>query len=316
MMKKIVPIVTIVLAIGLFAFICVVQNQDKKVVDQYESRDEQSRTLKVKQKQLEQELETLEKTYEKSKAPNAVGEIIFTDLNEQIYSVCYPIMQEYEYTGTLALSMEKFPGEEGCMTVEQFRELMEAGWDICITWQTETAVNRWWPNFQNKLTVLGVEPGEVVYFPSGTYSADAETAIQELGFKIAVVYKGGDESPLQLQYEEGIWHVGAVGLMSTKPRLWLNEAVAQDANVAYLVGFEAEEELYNEKSFRSMLNCLDEYEATDELIVTNIDDARDHYYIRSIGLAPEVESQYQQQKVALEEELAEIKEQLDKIGVE
>ena len=101
--------------------------------------------------------------------------------------------------------------------------------------------------------------------------------------------------------------------MTSKPRLWLREAVAQDANLAYLIGFTLEEELYNEKSFRSMLNCFDEYEATEELVTTNIVEAREHFRSRSAGVAPEIESQYQEKKVALEKELAEVKKKLEKI---
>lgn len=313
MNKKIIPIVTVVLAVGLFAFIWGVQKQENKTAAQHEELYEQRRPLAVKQEQLEQELEKLEAAYEKSKAPNAVVQVLFTELNEQVYSQCYPIMKEYEYTGTLAVSESQFPGEEGCMTVEQFRELIDAGWDICITWQTEQDVKKWWPNLQNKLTVLGVEPGQVVYFPKGTYRAELDTTIQELGFSIAVSSKADEEIPLQLQHEEGVWHVGAVGLMSSKPRLWLREAVAQDANIAYLVGFQLEEELYNENSFRSMLNCFDEYEATDELIATNIEEAREHYRSRIAGIAPEIESQYQEKKAALEKELSEVNEQLKEI---
>ena len=262
MNKKIIPIVTIVLAIGLFAIIWGVQKEESKTAVQHEKLYEQRRPLTVKQEQLEQELETLKKEYEKSKAPNAVVQVIFTDLSEKVYSECYPIMKEYEYTGTLTLSAKQLPGEEGCMTVDQFKELIDAGWQVAITWQKGAAPKQWWPNLQNRLTVLGIEGSEVVYFPHDTYEAKLDATMQELGFSVAVVNKKEEETPLQLQHEDGVWHVGAVGMMTSKPRLWLREAVAQDANLAYLVGFQLEEEMYNENSFRSMLNCFDEYEAT------------------------------------------------------
>lgn len=313
MYKKIIPIVTIVIAIGLFAFIWGVQKEENKKAMQHEKLYEQRRPLTVKQEQLQQEIETLEKNYEKSKSPNAVVQVIFTELNEQVYSQCYPIMKEYEYTGTLLLSDTQLPGQEGCMSMEQFQELMDAGWQVAVTWKQGVAAKQWWTNLQNRLTVLGIKNEPVLYFPKGTYDAELDTTIQELGFSIAVVNKGEEEQPLQLQNEEGVWHVGAVGMMTSKPRLWLREAVAQDANLAYLIGFTIEEELYNEKSFRSMLNCFDEYEATDELVTTNIVEAREHFRSRSAGVAPEIESQYQEKKTALEKELAEVKKKLEKI---
>jgi predicted patatin/cPLA2 family phospholipase len=116
-----------------------------------------------------------------------------------------------------------------------------------------------------------------------------------------------------MQYEEGVWHAGAVALMSSKPRLWLREAVAQHANVIFLVGFEKEDELYNEKSFRSMLSAFDEYEATDELEIMNIVKAKEQYYKQSLGIDPKVEQVYQSQKATLEEKIADVEKQLKEI---
>lgn len=313
MYKKIIPIVTIVLAIGLFAFIVRVQKQESEADIQRRELYEQRRPLAVKQEQLEQELEILENAYEKSKAPNGVVQVIFTDLDEQVYTKCFPIMNEHKYKGILALSPTQLPGETGCMTLEQFRELSEAGWEICITWQKDQNVAEWWPSLKNKLTVLGIEQGTVVYFPRDTYRAELDVTIQELGFSIAVINRKEPESPLQLQHEEGVWHLGAVGLMSAKPRLWLREAVAQEANLTFLVGFQDEEELYNERSFRSMLNCFAEYEATEELITAHYDAAREHYRSRIAGVAPEVESEYQEKKATLEKELMDVNKQLEEI---
>ncbi len=313
MNKKIIPIVTIVLAIGLFAFVMVVQKQENKTAASQDEWDEQRRPWAVQQEQLEQELEDLDKMYEKSKSPCAVTQVLFTELNEQVYTQCYPILKEFEYKGILALSDTQFPGEADCMSIEQFQELIAEGWKICITWQTNENVNTWWTRFQSKLTSLGVEAGNTVYFPKGTYSAEMDSALQELGFTIAVIGKTEEETPLQLQAEDGIWHVGAIGMMTSKPRLWLRESVAQDANLTYLIGFQQEEELYNEKSFRSMLKCFDEYVATDELIVTNMDEAREHFDRRSLGVSPEVESNYQEQKASLEKKLSDVKKKLKEI---
>lgn len=313
MNKKIIPIVTIVLAIGLFAFVMVVQKQENKTAARQDEWDEQRRPWAVQQEQLEQELEDLEKMYEKSKSPRAATQVLFTELNEQVYTQCYPILKEFEYKGTLALSDTQFPGEAGCMSIEQFQELIAEGWEICITWQASENVNTWWTRFQSKLTSLGVEAGNTAYFPKGTYSAEMDSALQKFGFTIAVIGKTEEETPLQLQAEDGIWHVGAIGMMTSKPRLWLRESVAQDANLAYLIGFQQEEELYNEKSFRSMLKCFDEYVATDELMVTNLDEAREHFDRRSLGVSPEVESNYQEQKATLEKKLSEVKKKLEEI---
>ena len=143
-----------------------------------------------------------------------------------------------------------------------------------------------------------------------------DETILKLGFSIALSNTEEGATPLQMKYEEGVWHVGAVGLMSSRPKLWLREAVANDANIAYLVGFETEEELYNQSSFRSMLNCFDEYEATKELVVTNVEQAKTHYYNRTLGLSTELENQYQTKKASMEQELEQVKKQLKEIDAQ
>lgn len=313
MIKKMISIVTIVLAIGLCAFMMGIKSKENKAATRYEELNEQRRPLKVKKQKLEQELVELEMAYEIEVEPNAVAQVIFSEMNEQVYSSCYPIMKEYGYVGMLALSLEELPGQPGHMSVEQFRELLEAGWGICITWQTDTSHSRWLPKLQKELEKLEIEQGQAVYFPKGIYQAELDATIQQAGFSIAISCTADTEVPLQTKYEEGVWRVGAVGLMSSKPRLWLNEAVSQKANIAYLVGFELEEELYNEKSFRSMLNCFREYEATNELIVATVEEAAEQYFYRGRGVDPEFDAQYQAKKAKLEEELAQVKQQLSEI---
>lgn len=313
MAKKIIYIVTLVLAIGLCALMIGTKVKEDKTAARYEELNAQRRPFAVKKAKLEQELVDLEQAYEVEVEPNAVTQVVFPELDEQVYSACYPIMKEYNYVGTLSLSLTEFPGEPGCMSVEQFQELLDAGWGICITWQTQTSHSQWLPQLQSKLTALEVEQEQAVYFPKGTYSADLDETIQQAGFSIAISGTTDAEIPLQTKYEENIWHVGAVGLMSSKPRLWLNEAVAQKANIVYIVGFELEEELYNENSFRSMLKCFREYEDTNELIVTTIDEAKDNFFYRGKGVDPEFEAQYQAKKAELEEQLSQVKQQLKEI---
>ena len=316
MIKKIVLGVTVVLAIGLFMFIKMDEKEEAKKNSRYNELYEQRRPLEVKKEQLEQELKELEDAYEESKSPNAVVQVVFTELDEQVYTVCYPVMKEYGYVGTLALSPEEFPGAEGCMSVEQFQELRDEGWGISVTWQAGANVEQWWTNMQNKMLVLGIEQGKTLYFPKGTYTPELDETILKLGFSIALSNTEEGATPLQMKYEEGVWHVGAVGLMSSRPKLWLREAVANDANIAYLVGFETEEELYNQSSFRSMLNCFDEYEATKELVVTNVEQAKTHYYNRTLGLSTELENQYQTKKASMEQELEQVKKQLKEIDAQ
>ena len=315
MIKRIAAIITLILVVGLGVFLCSVNKREQEQALKYEEMDDARRPLTVKKQQIEQQLVELKDAYEADKMSKGTTQVIFTGLEEEIFSVCYPIMQQFEYMGTLAISLTQLPGMEGLMTVEQFQQLIDEGWDICVKWDSQTPVNHWWKELQNKMQQLGLESCSVVYFTAGTYKSSLDASLQAMGFTIVVHHGEESDSLIQQNEEEGLWHLGAVGLMGEKPKLRLNEAIAQKGNITYLVGFELEDEMYNERSFRSMLSYFDTYEANKELKVLNIEDARQHYRER-VGIHDqEKENEYEKEKARLEEELAVIEEELSKLKV-
>ena len=313
MFKKIVLLTTLVLVVGLMVFLGKVQKEENAVNAIYEKISEEQRPLKVEQKKLEQQLEDLKDNYEEDKLPKGTTQLIFTDLKSQIYTDCYPIMKECDITGVLVVTNGMMPGDEGCMTVAQFKELIKDGWNICIEWDEQILKNKWWNDIRKSLKALDMQPGNVVYFPEGTYDKKYDSIAQQRGFSILVIERTEDENPIQAQNEDGIWHLGAIGFMTKQPRVWLQEAVNLDANITYLIGFEEEKQLYNVESFKGMLKALQQYETSGELLTGDADAAREHFIARSEGLAPEVEAKYQEEKEKLETRLAEIETKLQEI---
>lgn len=310
MRQRIVLIVTIVLIACLSFFLWNENKKEQKQVAKYEELNEKLRPLKVQKEKLQQELVDLEKNYEIAKIPKGTTQVLFTDLNEQVYTICYPIMKDYGYTGTLALSLSQLPGTEGCMNLEQFRELIDAGWDVCIKWDNAAKVNDWWPQLQEQLKQLGLTAVPTVYFTTGTYTAALDAQLQQMGFSIVVHHGEEGRYLIQLADEAGLWHLGAVGFMGDKPKLRLREAVAQKGNIVFLVGFELEDEIYNEKSFVSMLGYFDSYSANEELIVANMEETRQHYRERLAEYETAKEEEYKQAKAALEAELTAVEAEI------
>ena len=306
MIKKIVTIITALLLVGLVVFLWSVNKAEERQAQEYEQIDDARRPLMVKKQRIEQQIADLDKSYEASKHPKGTTQVIFTGLEADVYNICYPIMKEHEYTGTLAVSLTQFPGMEGLMTVEQFKQLVSEGWDVCIKWDTTIPVDNWWPQLVKQLNELGMEQSPVAYFTTGTYTRNLDTQLSAMGFSV-VVHHGEESLPLiQMADEEGLWHIGAVGLMGEKPKLRLTEAIAQKGNIVYLVGFELEDEKYDERSFRSMLGYFDTYETNLELIVSNTEEARQHYRERLASYEQAKEDEYKQAREDLEKKLAEV----------
>lgn len=81
--------------------------------------EEELRPLYVEKNRMERELEQLADEYELRISGTGTVGILFTDLDERIYTELYPVMKEYGYTGIIAVSGSYLPGGEGCLSVEQ-----------------------------------------------------------------------------------------------------------------------------------------------------------------------------------------------------
>ena len=113
MLKKIVAVVTAILLAGLLFFLWSENKEEQKEVQKYEEIDDARRPLLIKKHEIEQQIVDLEKNYEANKIPKGTTQVIFTGLEADVYNICYPIMKEFEYTGTLAISMQQLPGMDG-----------------------------------------------------------------------------------------------------------------------------------------------------------------------------------------------------------
>ena len=313
MFKKIAMVITLVLTLCLGMFIWNMNQEEKNQIAAQEKVESAKRPLLVKKEKIERKLDNLNRDYKANISPKATTQVIFTGLEADVYNICYPIMKKFGYTGILAVSLTQLPGMEGRMSLEQFQEMIQSGWKICIKWDAETPVRNWWPKLQKQVKQLGLETGDVVYFTTGTYKSSLDSQLTTMGFSVVVHHGEESESLIQTKDEEGLWHLGSVGLMGEKPKLRLTQAIQQNGNITYLVGFELEDEMYKERSFLSMLSYFDAYEANMDLIVSDMQGARQHYREREdVHMQAKVE-EYNQEKAALEVELAAVEEELAKV---
>lgn len=307
--------VLVVLMVVLGVFLIKHQKEEQKQAAIYQEIDNQIRPLKVKKQQLTKELENLIEDYEAKHREKATAQVIYTEMSPQVYELCYPLMKERNFAGVLALSPTQLPGADGCMSIEQFETLVEQGWTTCIKWKAESNVNEWLPALKNQLSQLNIEVPNIVYFPKNTYKTEMDTQIKSLGFEIVVHHENtaAGHALIQTQYEEGLWHLGALGLMGSRTKVRFDEAIRNKGNIIYLVGFKEEDELYEERSYTVMLDYFKSYSDDQLLVVGTMEDARAHYYSRQEEVSEEEKTQYLQQKGTLEAEIADLEAQINEL---
>ena len=313
MKKRNILIIAMIALIGLVVFLWNTQKSEQEKEAKQAKWEKECLPYNVEKQKLQEELEDLDEAYQSEQNPKATVQFLFTELKAELYKECYPKMKKRGFVGIMALSNQQFPGNEGCITLEQFHELRNEGWVVCVRWDAGTSVNQWWPTLRQKINELAVQV-ECIYVPAGVYNTKLDGTLQKMGFTTVVCGKTEAETPLQTKYEEGFWHIGGLGFMSAKPKTWLEKAIAQDANIAFLIGFQQTDELYEPRNFDAMLSYCENYTKSDDLIVGSVTDAKNHYSIRIKGKTPEQEAEYNQKKDSLQTQIEEINQKLEEIN--
>lgn len=313
MKKRNILIIAIVALVGLIIFLGVTKKAEEKEAAKQAKIEKESLPYNVEKEKLQVEMEDLEAKYQSEQKKKSTIQFLFTDIKEEMYKNCYPKMKENGFVGILALSNQQLPGKTGCITVEQFQELIKAGWTVCVKWDEKSSVNQWWPNLQKSIKDLGVQP-ECIYVPAGTYNTKLDSTIQKMGFSIVICGKNESQSPIQTKLEEGLWHVGGFGFMGRGAKKWLENAVAKDANVTFLIGFQKTDELYEPRNFDAMLSYCKKYEESDDAIVGGLTSAKEHYVILEKGMSTEQEAEYKKSIESLQKQIEEIDKKIEEIN--
>ncbi len=310
--KKIGIACVIILAAGLlFAFYLEGKSSNREA-ENNARREQELLPVREEQERLEKELEDLASEYGRQVQGKGSVVILLTGMDSGIYTEIYPIMKEYGYVGVLTLSEKQFPGAEGCMSLKQMKELLEAGWTTCIQWKKDEPDEKWLKKITDRAKENGIPETKVMYFERDAYSSSLDSKLQNLGYTVAV-HHGEEKLSLVVSHpEEGIWHPGAVGMKGASPRYKLEDAVASGGNIVFTVGYEVSEELFDADTFRAMLKQFNNHCSKDNLMVTDFVQGRE--YRRQVAAGGgTVTTEYEEKKAAIEQQLSGLTEEYQNI---
>lgn len=228
-----------------------------------EKRDVQSKILR------------LEESVAESSDSVATLNIIFTDMSEVIYTEILPVMKEYGFKGTLAVSAKELPGKNGLLTERQIGELVGDGWDVIPRYIEGDGVigigasSEW-------IARHGYDAKATVMIDEDKLTPEVEKAIAQAGYTSILVKLGdGTDGVVVNDITDGAWRPKAVGYLSQDRRGILTDAVQAKGHVAFVVGFDKDNtsDLYGAKVLSSMLGYLGSLCDNGELECLGIYDA-------------------------------------------
>lgn len=228
--------------------------------------DRAAASLRVERQKLELEKKELQKRYDRELQGPGINMIVFTELDEKLYTEVYPMMEEWGFHGVLALSDTQFPGKEGCITKDNYQEMREKGWSACIQWDTHIEWQEYIKEMEKLLKNIGEELPKTIYFQKNTYSDTRDPELEKAGFEIVVIHGEGGYPLINRSEETGLWHINSLSWNRTGIRAYVAKIASIGGAFAMNVDFGEKRSGYDAAVFNNMcayMEALDNYQIQD-----------------------------------------------------
>lgn len=180
-------------------------------------------------------------------------------------------LKERGATAVVALSHSAYPGAEGCISREEFDDLLEQGWRCCLYWDGKTDLPEAVESARPVFEALGQPLPTALYVANGGYYTYKDDQILEAGFTI-VVHHGEVRSLIAREDSETLFPLGAVRWNDPVIRPLLVDMSQYGGALAAVVDFETRYGEYDSEKFTRMLDYLED-EAM-YLVSTDLEGAR------------------------------------------
>lgn len=148
MKKKKAFLLLALVILVLVAFIPVMKKENAQ-------QNEMERAAQLRQEQMEQLRPLLNEKQALQREINAMrdalsgdgkqaGEvmILYRSPSQRIPKDIFKDMQSYGAKGTILITPQAFPGQNGCMSIAELQALLNAGWDICVPYLKEDVMTK------------------------------------------------------------------------------------------------------------------------------------------------------------------------------
>ena len=184
-LKRVVLLI-LVLAI-LVAGVWFVRRADRTDTENMRELYTQVEPLQRQKEALQAEKKALESEYEVLMRDPSTVEILFREIDENLYTKVYPLMRDRGITGVIGLNAEKYPGKYGQITKEQYIRLLKDGWGGCLVFERGYTLSNWLEYLEVLFEADELVMPKVIYFPENTYDPEMESVLREKEIKTVLL---------------------------------------------------------------------------------------------------------------------------------
>lgn len=268
--RIIILLLSMILCVGMIIYTR--QNAYQKFY--YEQYEKAARTLRSEQDKLKQELQEVEQNLKEVDIGQGCYLLLFEDLDQRLYTDAMPILRKHDYVGVLALSPQSYPGKEGCITLDEFNELISMGWETCFYWQDYFKFDYFLEKMDPILKNLKLEYPTVIDVEAGNFQPYKDEMLSDAGFA-TVIHHGETGDIITREDSEELLHVGAVGWNSSYAVKNLKNAIQYGGALVLSIDFSDNSSVgFQKKAFAAMCDNLQEQHT--QIYSTNIQGLRDN----------------------------------------
>ena len=284
--SRIIIIICTVIFAGLC--FCIVQDhfEENRIAaekeQQYKQVNKQINSLYIQRDQLTEEIETIRDELKTEDGGNlATVTFLLREPDRELAAQTKKYFDKYSVNANIVVSMDRFPGEDGFMTIDEVRALTDAGWEICFT----ASIGREITNLSNRLTLAGL-PRATSVLVTDTTSIDAiKEQMKSQGIEVMFA------SPeMKLEADNSLVQIPVQGYRSAGIKDQTVEAINNSETVGLAVGPKNSKESliadpYDEKVFANMITIIGQYIKSGDCKAAPATEAGRRYKERNANLA-------------------------------
>jgi len=243
----------ILLIVGLWVYRSRMTEAERIAQAALDYNDEMTQ-LRIKKSELERQIETLQKAQDAELGNLGTAVVLCTEPDETAQKAIAQ-MDAYGYVGVLAVSDQSFPGDPGCMTVQEVNALTDRGWELCLSADRETDINA----LYDRTAEAGLAAPTALYLPDEAGTDAQLAAAAALGISTVVRHSSVQEASVQEDTtQNALWSVSAMGSYETYVKDRFLTAVQKSDCIVLTVGDRREREQYLRENFDAMLKVMQE----------------------------------------------------------
>ena len=308
-MKKKVTIILLAFVLAILAtMIWDEKKQEKITADTFRICEEKAASLETEKRSLMEKIDSLKNQRMNMNDGHGTITIIITDLDEVVFDEIWIDMQEHGMAGVLLLSEGQFPGKDGNITMEQFRQIIDSGWEYCLGWNAQGELDSWLSAEKDEFERAGLEFPETIYFSNGNYQQEQDEILKKFGISGAVCYREETVSISTTFEDSSLWCLMAYPFHVKGGKTYAENVISHDRSCAFTVGKIVKEEMYQRDNFVDMLDQLKSWREKNGLQIMTVKETRQ--YRQSLY------EQGEDKKAELEAQIAELNRQVEELDKE